>query len=52
MIETHDGHYSVSQLARSFQPYIMANRNTEKIALHISLNPDPKGHVSEEMFKT
>lgn len=30
MIETHDGHYSVSQLARSFQPYIMANRNTEK----------------------
>ncbi|MCL1665815.1 relaxase/mobilization nuclease domain-containing protein [Elizabethkingia ursingii] len=51
MIETYDGHYSVSQLARSFQPYLMANRNTEKLAVHISLNPDPKDHVSEEMFK-
>ncbi|MCT3960141.1 relaxase/mobilization nuclease domain-containing protein [Elizabethkingia anophelis] len=51
MIETYDGHYSVSQLARSFQPYIMANRNTEKLAVHISLNPDPRDHVSEEMFK-
>lgn len=51
MIETAEGSYSVSQLARSFEPYILANRNTEKHTLHISLNPDPKDDVSDEKYK-
>lgn len=51
MIETADGKYSVSQLARSFEPYLLANRNTEKHTLHISLNPDPKDKVSDEKYK-
>lgn len=51
IIETPDGHYSVAQLARSFEPYLIANRNTEKPTLHISLNPDPKNKVSDEEFK-
>ena len=51
MIETADGSYSVSQLARSFEPYLLANRNTEKHTLHISLNPDPKDKVSDEKYK-
>lgn len=51
MIETLDGSYSVSQLARSFEPYLLANRNTEKHTLHISLNPDPKDKVSDEKFR-
>jgi hypothetical protein len=51
MIETASGHYSVAQLAQSFAPYLIANRNTEKHTLHISLNPDPKDKVSEERYR-
>lgn len=51
MIETASGHYSVAQLAQSFAPYLIANRNTEKHTLHISLNPDPKDNVSDDKFR-
>lgn len=51
MIETQDGHYSVAQLTQSFEPYLIANRNTEKPVLHISLNPDPKDNVGDEKFR-
>ncbi|OJV52463.1 MAG: relaxase [Bacteroidetes bacterium 43-16] len=51
MIESINGHYSVAQLAQSFAPYLIANRNTEKHTLHISLNPDPKDRVSDEQYK-
>lgn len=51
MIETADGKYSVAQLAKSFEPYLLANRKTEKHTLHISLNPDPKDQVSDEQYK-
>lgn len=50
MIETRDGIYTVAQLAKSFEPYLVANKNTEKTTLHISLNPDPKDQVSDERF--
>jgi hypothetical protein len=51
MIETASGHYSVAQLAQSFAPYLIANRNTEKHMLHISLNPDPNDKVSDDKFR-
>lgn len=51
IIETPDGSYTVSQLLRSFEPYLLANRKTEKPILHISLNPDPKDKVSDEQFE-
>ncbi|MNP95926.1 Relaxase/Mobilization nuclease domain protein [compost metagenome] len=51
IIETPDGSYAVSQLLRSFEPYLLANRKTEKPILHISLNPDPKDKVSDEKFE-
>ncbi|WP_026712917.1 conjugal transfer protein MobB [Flavobacterium daejeonense] len=51
IIETANGHYSVAQLAQSFAPYLIANRNTEKHTLHISLNPDPKDNVSDDKFR-
>jgi len=51
MIETASGHYSVAQLAQSFAPYLIANRNTEKHTLHISLNPDPNDKVSDDKFR-
>lgn len=51
MIETANGHYSVVQLAQSFETYLIANRNTEKHTLHISLNPDPKDVVTDDNFR-
>lgn len=51
MIETADGKYSVSQLMKSFEPYLLTNRNTEKHTLHISLNPDPKDNVSDDKYR-
>lgn len=51
IIETPDGSYAVGQLLRSFEPYLLANRKTEKPILHVSLNPDPKDKVSDEKFK-
>lgn len=51
MIETASSHYSVAQLAQSFAPYLIANRNTEKHTLHISLNPDPNDKVSDDKFR-
>lgn len=51
MIETANGHYSVAQLAQSFASYLIANRNTEKHTLHISLNPDPNDKVSDDKFR-
>jgi hypothetical protein len=47
MIESPDGSYTVAQLSRSFEPYLLANRRTEKPVLHISLNPGPKDAVSD-----
>lgn len=51
MIETSNGKYTVAQLAQSFAPYLLANRNTEKHTLHISLNPDPNDKVSDDKFR-
>lgn len=51
MIETLNGQYSVPQLMKSFEPYLIANQKTEKHALHISLNPDPGDHVSDQKYK-
>ncbi|MFH6991850.1 conjugal transfer protein MobB [Flavobacterium sp. FlaQc-48] len=51
MIETPSGQYSAAQLAQSFEPHLIANRNTEKHTLHISINPDPKDKVSDEHYR-
>ncbi|WP_035649938.1 conjugal transfer protein MobB [Flavobacterium sp. ASV13] len=51
MIETASGGYSVAQLAQSFALYLIANRNTEKHTLHISLNPDPNDKVSDDSYR-
>ncbi|PWN64175.1 conjugal transfer protein MobB [Chryseobacterium viscerum] len=48
--ETVNGQYTTAQLARSFEPYLIANNKTEKPVLHISLNPDPKDKVSDDQF--
>ena len=50
MLETPESRFSVTQMFRSFEPYLLANRKTEKTVVHISLNPDPKDNVSDEKF--
>lgn len=49
--ETVNGQFTVNQLYSSFEPYLMANKRTEKPVLHISLNPNPKDTVTNEDFK-
>ncbi|MDG2431008.1 conjugal transfer protein MobB [Flavobacterium sp.] len=49
--ETVNGQFTVNQLYSSFEPYLMANKRTEKPVLHISLNPNPKDSVTDEAFK-
>lgn len=51
IMRTPDGSYSVAQLYRSFEPYLIANKKTEKPVLHISLNPDPGDKVTDENFR-
>ncbi|WP_415326318.1 conjugal transfer protein MobB [Chryseobacterium sp. MMS23-Vi53] len=51
IIETANGKYTVSQLAKSFEHYLIANRNTEKHTLHISLNPHPEDQMSDEKYR-
>lgn len=50
MIEPPDGVFNVPLCMRSFEPYLTANRRTEKPVLHISLNPDPKDKLSDRQF--
>lgn len=45
-----DGSCSAALAARSFDPYLLANRNTEKPSLHISINPDPKDRVEDGRY--
>lgn len=49
--ETVNGNYTIAQFYQSFEPYLIANKRTEKPVLHISLNPDPRDQVSDEDFK-
>jgi hypothetical protein len=52
MIENYTGdpdkdlHFAL----RSFEPYLAANRRTEKPVVHISLNPDPKDRLTDEQY--
>ena len=48
MIEPKDGNFDVNTCFLSFEPYLLANKRTEKPVLHISLNPDPKDNLSDD----
>ena len=50
MIEPRDGVYEISSCLRSFDPYLLANKKTEKPVLHLSLNPDPKDILTDEQL--
>lgn len=40
----------VQQTMLSFENYLLANKNTEKPILHISLNPSPEDYLSDAQF--
>ena len=48
MIENKDGNVDIHTCLHSFEPYILANRNTEKFVFHASINPDPNDKLSDE----
>jgi len=50
MIENVDGNFNIHTCLKSFEPYLLANRRTEKPVLHVSLNPDPKDCLSDEQL--
>lgn len=52
MIEPKDGIYGIGACMRSFEPYLLANRKTEKPVLHISINPDPKDSLTDEQLSS
>jgi len=52
MMESITGKFTIPLLERSFELYLIANNRTEKPILHISLNPNPKDAVSDELFST
>jgi hypothetical protein len=50
MLESLDGKFDINMCLQSFEPYLLANRRTEKPVLHVSLNPDPKDVLSDEQL--
>jgi hypothetical protein len=50
MIEPADGNFDIHTCLQSFEPYLLANKRTEKPVLHVSLNPDPQDKLSDEQL--
>ena len=49
--ERVDGSFSMQTTIKSFEPYLIANKRTEKPILHVSLNPSPKDQLNNEQYK-
>jgi hypothetical protein len=50
MIEPLEQSNSIGVYTHSFEPYLLANKKTEKPIMHISLNPDPKDVLTNEQL--
>lgn len=50
IIQNTDGGYSMFMNMKSFEPYLEANKRTEKPILHISLNPHPDDKLSDNQL--
>lgn len=49
--ERVDGSFSMQTTIKSFEPYLIANKRTEKPIFHVSLNPNPKDTLTDEQYK-
>jgi hypothetical protein len=50
MIVSRDGIFDIPTCLRSFEPYLLANRQTENPVLHVSINPDPQDTLTNEQL--
>lgn len=50
MFVSTDGNVTLRDCMDSFYPYLAANRKTENIVFHASINPDPKDKLSNEQL--
>lgn len=50
ILENASGSYNMFFNMKSFEPYLDANKRTEKPILHISLNPHPDDKLSDEQL--
>ncbi len=50
IIQNTDGSYNMFFNLKSFEPYLDANKRTEKPVLHISLNPHPDDKLTDEQL--
>ncbi len=50
IIEQADGTYQMPDILHSFEPYLSANKRTEKPVIHISLNPNQTDKVTDDSF--
>jgi len=50
IIQSVDGSHNIYMTAKSFEPYLDANRRTEKPVLHISINPHPEDILTDEQL--
>lgn len=50
IIQNTDGSHNMYLNMKSFEPYLDANKRTEKPVLHISLNPHPDDKLSNEQL--
>lgn len=51
IMERPDGTVGIAECMRSFEPYLAANRRTEKPVIHLSLNPHPDDALSDEQLE-
>lgn len=51
MIENGNPDNRMRDLLKSFEPYLLANQNTEKHTIHISLNPDPNDILNDDTYR-
>lgn len=49
-MEPADGNPTIQHCMRSFEPYLAANRRTEKPVIHVSLNPHPDDVLTDEQL--
>ncbi len=50
MHEPPDENFSIEVCFKTFESYLLANKQTKKPIIHISLNPDPKDNLTDEQL--
>lgn len=49
--EKANGSFSMQTTIKSFEPYLVANKRTEKPIFHVSINPSPEDILTDEQYQ-